>query len=349
MGRLVAERSKLRKAKLERKSPARSNRAESVIEQPPARSRPNAQPDRAKPESSTGPSPWLAARWRDSRSPCCWRSCGGSPVAAGTARGASARLVRGSVWCAQRCSRRTSSAPLRARYSPAMPHPIEAPSRAPRRPNRGPADHSRRNPRAPRRHRLCAAAGGPGARAAARRGIRPNALLQRHPGALRERRVRARGGLQPPGWHAGCGERVSSRRKRAAALCAGAGSARNRGVAAPDGGSRRGREHRPTRARDPRGSRILRGRADHLPRAGGRAHLRRSRRDRRAADRARSGHAGRLRRGVRLRARTVRAHGAPAAPMPIAYSPSRGRRRRASPSSAATSSRSARPRCAFRR
>jgi hypothetical protein len=59
MGRLVAERSKLRK--LERKSPARSNRTESVTEQPPARTRPNAQPDRAKPDSSTGPSPWLAA------------------------------------------------------------------------------------------------------------------------------------------------------------------------------------------------------------------------------------------------------------------------------------------------
>ena len=61
MGRLVAERSKLRKAKLERKPPARSNRAESVPEQPPPRNRPNAQPDRAKPDTSTGPSPWLAA------------------------------------------------------------------------------------------------------------------------------------------------------------------------------------------------------------------------------------------------------------------------------------------------
>ena len=61
MGRLVAERSKLRKAKLERKPPARSNRAESVPEQPPARSRPNAHPDRAKPDASTGPSPCLAA------------------------------------------------------------------------------------------------------------------------------------------------------------------------------------------------------------------------------------------------------------------------------------------------
>jgi hypothetical protein len=61
MGRLVAERSKLRKAKLERKSPARSNRAESVIEQPPARSPATAQPDRAKPDASTGRSPLLAA------------------------------------------------------------------------------------------------------------------------------------------------------------------------------------------------------------------------------------------------------------------------------------------------
>jgi len=61
MGRLVAERSKLRKAKLERKSPARSSRAESAIEQPPAGTRPTAQPDRAEPDSSTGPSPWLAA------------------------------------------------------------------------------------------------------------------------------------------------------------------------------------------------------------------------------------------------------------------------------------------------
>jgi hypothetical protein len=61
MGRLVAVRSKLRKAKLERKSPARSNRAESATEQPPASTRPNAQPDRAKPDSSNGPSPWLAA------------------------------------------------------------------------------------------------------------------------------------------------------------------------------------------------------------------------------------------------------------------------------------------------
>jgi hypothetical protein len=61
VGRLVAERSKLRKAKLERKSPARGNRAESVTEQSPARSPANAQPDHAKPESSTGRSPWLAA------------------------------------------------------------------------------------------------------------------------------------------------------------------------------------------------------------------------------------------------------------------------------------------------
>jgi hypothetical protein len=61
MARLVAERRKLRKAKLERKSPARSNRAESVTEQPPARSPANPQPERAKPESSTGRSPQLAA------------------------------------------------------------------------------------------------------------------------------------------------------------------------------------------------------------------------------------------------------------------------------------------------
>ena len=61
MGRLVAERGRLHKAKLERKSPARSNRAESVPEQPPARSPAKAQPHQAKPNSSTGPSPWLAA------------------------------------------------------------------------------------------------------------------------------------------------------------------------------------------------------------------------------------------------------------------------------------------------
>jgi hypothetical protein len=61
MGRLVAARSKLRQAKLERKSPARSNRAESVTEQPPARSPATAQPHRAPPDSSTGPSRWLAA------------------------------------------------------------------------------------------------------------------------------------------------------------------------------------------------------------------------------------------------------------------------------------------------
>lgn len=62
MGRLVAERSKLRDAKLERKSPARSNRAESVTEQPPARRPATAQPDRVPPDPSTGgPSPWLAA------------------------------------------------------------------------------------------------------------------------------------------------------------------------------------------------------------------------------------------------------------------------------------------------
>src|SRR5687768_3155942 len=50
LGRLVAERRQLRRAKLERKSPARSNRAESVTEQPPARSPSTAHPDRAKPE-----------------------------------------------------------------------------------------------------------------------------------------------------------------------------------------------------------------------------------------------------------------------------------------------------------
>ncbi len=61
MGRLVAERGRLHKAKLERKSPARGNRAESVPEQPPARSPAKAQPHQAKPNSSTGPSPWLAA------------------------------------------------------------------------------------------------------------------------------------------------------------------------------------------------------------------------------------------------------------------------------------------------
>jgi peptidoglycan hydrolase-like protein with peptidoglycan-binding domain len=61
MGRLVAERKQLRKAKLERKSPARGNPAESVTEQPAARTPTTAPPDRAKPESSTGRSPWLAA------------------------------------------------------------------------------------------------------------------------------------------------------------------------------------------------------------------------------------------------------------------------------------------------
>ena len=55
--------------------------------------------------------------------------------------------------------------------------------------------------------------------------------------------------------------------------------------------------------------------------------------DRSAGDRARPGHAGRIRRGVRLRARAVRALGAACAPTPIAYSPWRDRRRRASPSS----------------
>jgi hypothetical protein len=66
MGRLMAERSKLhksklQKAKLERKSPARNARAESVTEQPPARAPANPHPAREKPDSSTGPSPWLAA------------------------------------------------------------------------------------------------------------------------------------------------------------------------------------------------------------------------------------------------------------------------------------------------
>ena len=61
MGRLVAERSKLRKAKLERKSPARNDRAESVTEQPPVRNPATAQPDRVTPDPSTGLSPWLAA------------------------------------------------------------------------------------------------------------------------------------------------------------------------------------------------------------------------------------------------------------------------------------------------
>jgi hypothetical protein len=61
MARLVAERRKLRKAKLERKSPARSNRAESVTEQPPAHHPATAPPQRVTPEPSTGPSPWLAA------------------------------------------------------------------------------------------------------------------------------------------------------------------------------------------------------------------------------------------------------------------------------------------------
>jgi hypothetical protein len=60
-GRLAAVHSMLRRAKLERKSPARDNRAESVIEQPPARSPAGVKPDPAKPESSTGVSPWLAA------------------------------------------------------------------------------------------------------------------------------------------------------------------------------------------------------------------------------------------------------------------------------------------------
>src|SRR5829696_4614734 len=60
MGRLTAERTRLRKTKLERKSPARSNRAESVPEPPRANSPVDAGPDRAKPGSATGRSPWLA-------------------------------------------------------------------------------------------------------------------------------------------------------------------------------------------------------------------------------------------------------------------------------------------------
>jgi hypothetical protein len=61
MGRLAGERRKLRRAELERKSPAPSTRAESVTERAPARSPatpPRAQPE---PESSTGPAPELAA------------------------------------------------------------------------------------------------------------------------------------------------------------------------------------------------------------------------------------------------------------------------------------------------
>lgn len=67
MGRLSAERRKLRQAKLERKSPAGGNPAESV-EQQPARTPAGApqarspdQPARAAPESSSGPSVALAA------------------------------------------------------------------------------------------------------------------------------------------------------------------------------------------------------------------------------------------------------------------------------------------------
>lgn len=60
-GRLVAERRKLRTAKLERKSPARSQRAESVPEQPATRSAPKAPLRRADPESSTAVTPALAA------------------------------------------------------------------------------------------------------------------------------------------------------------------------------------------------------------------------------------------------------------------------------------------------
>lgn len=61
MGRLVVERGRLRAAKRERKSPARSDRAESVPEPQQARAAGNPQPQGAEPESSTGPSPALAA------------------------------------------------------------------------------------------------------------------------------------------------------------------------------------------------------------------------------------------------------------------------------------------------
>jgi peptidoglycan hydrolase-like protein with peptidoglycan-binding domain len=60
MGRLMAERRKLRKAKLERKSPARGTRAESVTEQPPAHSPVNRQPAQTTPQPSNAGSPWLA-------------------------------------------------------------------------------------------------------------------------------------------------------------------------------------------------------------------------------------------------------------------------------------------------
>lgn len=60
-GRLVAERRKLRPAKLERKSPAPSERAESVPEQPATRKADSPQLNRADPESSTGVAPALAA------------------------------------------------------------------------------------------------------------------------------------------------------------------------------------------------------------------------------------------------------------------------------------------------
>jgi hypothetical protein len=59
-GRLTAERRKLRPAKLERKSPAQGNRAESVTERPPA-SRAGERPNRANPESSTEMAPRVAA------------------------------------------------------------------------------------------------------------------------------------------------------------------------------------------------------------------------------------------------------------------------------------------------
>ena len=200
MGRLVAERSKLRKAKLERKSPARSNRAESVIERPPAHTRPNAQPDRAKPDSSTGPSPWLAAAGGTRARPAAGvrvearQSPPGPP--AGPAHAWSE--ARSRVRSAARGVRR------RRRYGRGVRQPCHTRSRrqAEHRDGRteAPLITLGETPARPVADRLCAAAGGPGARAPARRGIRPGALLQRHPGALRERRVRARGRLQPPGW-----------------------------------------------------------------------------------------------------------------------------------------------------
>lgn len=113
-GRLIAEREKLRTAKLERKSPARNDR-------------PRASPSRRQPETPaahrwTAPSrnrpldSRLASQRRQgrSRSSCCSWSYGGSlvGVGAGAARVAPAgsaprmpRPVPGSVWCAQPCSR----------------------------------------------------------------------------------------------------------------------------------------------------------------------------------------------------------------------------------------------------